>query len=70
MEVNSLNCKSCGSEAKCVNALILNFSRILSQTEGKKEELRNQVLSFLQKTQNNSMFCGQVMPRGQANLQS
>lgn len=49
IEVNSLYCKSCGSEAKCVNALILNFSRILSQTEGKKEELRNQVLNFLQK---------------------
>lgn len=42
--------KSCGSEAKRVNTLILDiFKILLLKMRGKKEELRNQVLSSLQK---------------------
>jgi len=68
--VNSLYCKSCGSETKCVKALILDFSKILLsllKLRGKKEELRNE--GFYE-TMKNSRFCGQLMPRAQADLQS
>lgn len=63
--------KSCGSEAKWVNALILDKFKILlsPQNEGEKGGTKKSSIKlFTKKPQNNSTFCDPLMPRAQANL--